>query len=492
VQNRKDSPPGPRTSKEDGTSFSSPTACAAFELAPTSIGTSSTIPPLLKRSSAFLLVPTHTHTLRANFVWNAVGITVFSLSQWGILAAFAKLGTPALVGQIVYGLALTTPLFVVASLQLRQIQATDSENRHRLSQYLGLKLLATSAAIIVALLMAGIAWTSGAQLSMIVVLWALSKTFDAGSDALYGLFQQSERMDYVGLSYILRGVLAFASVVVLLRASHSALIALAGIAVSWCAVFILFDIPMARLLIHNRKRSTRSLNTSSESLRPVLDRRQLVSLFLESAPLGVVAFLFAVQAQIPRYVIAGLLHTRELGLFSAAAYLTFVGTTLVNALGAPASVRLAQYYVAGARSSFRQLMTKLLLVASALGTASILVSLFAGSRILTLLYTNEYSQMASVLTMLCASSALSYIASFFGYGMTSLRRYKIQVPVFVAVVLITLVSCYWLTGRYGMMGTAAGILVGNLGQLLMSAAVVLRAKWPDRDLLRADLRISTT
>jgi O-antigen/teichoic acid export membrane protein len=327
---------------------------------------------------------------------------------------------------------------------------------------------------------------------MIVVLWALSKTFDAGSDALYGLFQQSERMDYVGLSYILRGVLAFASVVVLLRASHSALIALAGIAVSWCAVFILFDIPMARLLIHNRKRSTRSLNTSSESLRPVLDRRQLVSLFLESAPLGVVAFLFAVQAQIPRYVIAGLLHTRELGLFSAAAYLTFVGTTLVNALGAPASVRLAQYYVAGARSSFRQLMTKLLLVASALGTASILVSLFAGSRILTLLYTNEYSQMASVLTMLCASSALSYIASFFGYGMTSLRRYKIQVPVFVAVVLITLVSCYWLTGRYGMMGTAAGILVGNLGQLLMSAAVVLRAKWPDRDLLRADLRISTT
>jgi O-antigen/teichoic acid export membrane protein len=186
-----------------------------------------------------------------------------------------------------------------------------------------------------------------------------------------------------------------------------------------------------------------------------------------------------------------MLHTRDLGLFSAAAYLTFVGTALVNALGAPASVRLAQYYVAGARSSFHQLMTKMLLFASGLGIAGILVSAFAGNRILALLYTNEYSQMAGVLTMLCAGGAVSYVASFFGYGMTSLRRYRIQVPIFLGVVLITLLSCYWLTGRYGMMGTAAGVLVGNLGQLVMSAAVVLRTEWPDQGSVRADVRTTT-
>jgi O-antigen/teichoic acid export membrane protein len=451
----------------------------------------STTPLLIERPRAFfLLSAAHTHTLRVNFVWNAAGIIVFSLSQWGILAAFAKLGTPALVGRVVYGLALTTPIFVIGSLQLRQIQATDTDNRHRLSQYLGLRVLTTGAAIVVSLFVACMTWTAGAQLSLIVVLFALAKTFDAGSDVLYGLFQQSERMDYVGISFILRSLLAFASVVVLLRASHSAPIALAGMVVSWSVVFILFDIPVARILIYHRERPARASNTISELLRPVFDRRQLAPLCLEAAPLGVVAFLFAVQAQVPRYVIAGLLHTRELGLFSAAAYLTFVGTALVNALGAPASVRLAQYYVAGARSSFRQLMTKLVLIASALGIAGILVSAFAGSRILALLYTNEYSQMAGVLTMLCAGSALSYVASFFGYGMTSLRRYRIQVPIFLVVVLITVLSCYWLTGRYGMMGTAAGVLVGNLAQLLMSAAVVLRTKWPDRGFVGADARVT--
>lgn len=125
-------------------------------------------------------------------------------------------------------------------------------------------------------------------------------------------------------------------------------------------------------------------------------------------------------------------------------------------------------------------MSKLILVAAALGIAGILLSAFAGGRILTLLYTNEYSGMAEVLTILCAGSALSYIASFLGYGMTALRRFSIQVPIFVAVVLITLISCYFLTERYGLMGTAVGILLGNLGQLLMSAAVVWRTAQRDR------------
>jgi O-antigen/teichoic acid export membrane protein len=317
-------------------------------------------------------------------------------------------------------------------------------------------------------------WAAGNQSALIILLWALSKAVDSGSDALYGLFQQSERMDYVGVSLSLRGLLAVAGVAVLFRASHSAPLALAGLVVGWGAVFILFDIPVARILLRQRERSAYTSGTVAETLRPVLNRRQLMPLCLEAAPLGLVVFLLAIQIQVPRYVVAGLLHIRELGLFSAAAYLTFIGNMLVNALGAPACVRLAKYHVAGARSAFCQLMTKLLLVAAALGIAGLLVSALAGGRILTLLYTNEYSRMAGVLTMLCAGSALSYVASFLGYGMTALRRYTIQVPIFLGVVLITLLSCYWLTGRYGLMGTAVGMLIGNLGQLLMSAAVVWR------------------
>jgi O-antigen/teichoic acid export membrane protein len=431
---------------------------------------------LFKRFREFLsLSATRTRTLRTNFFWNAVGNAVFALCQWGILVVFAKLGSPALVGQVVYGLALTAPLFVIAGMQLRSIQATDADNRYTLAQYIRLRALTTGAAIVVSVLVVAVMWNGSRQLALIILFWALAKSVDSGSDALYGLFQQSERMDYVGVSLAIRGFLAAASVVVLFRASNSAPLALAGLTIGWVAVFILFDIPVARILFRQSESSAYSLRTNHETLSLALNQRQLLPLCLEAAPLGVVGFLLAIQAQVPRYVVAGLLHTHELGLFSAAAYLTFIGAMLVNSLGAPACVRLAQYYVAGTRSAFRRLMAKLLLAAAALGIAGILVSVLAGDRILALLYTNEYSGMAGVLTMLCAGSALSFVASFLGYGMTALRRYRVQVPIFISIVLITLLSCFWLTKRYGLMGTAAGMLIGSLAQLLMSAAVVWRA-----------------
>jgi O-antigen/teichoic acid export membrane protein len=441
---------------------------------------SSISPSLIERSREFLsLNAGRTRTLRTNFVWNAVGSGVFAMSQWGILIIFAKLGSATLVGQLVYGLALAAPLFVVAGLQLRSIQATDPESRHSVGQYLGLRAVTTLAALLVASAIAAVMWVIGSQLALIVLFWALSKAVDAGSDALYGLFQQSERMDYVGISLTLRGILAVASVAVLFRASRSAPLALAGLVITWVAAFILFDVPMARNLLSHRKPSAFNAGRVAETLRLVLDRRQLMPLCLEAAPLGIVAFLLTIQAQVPRYVVVGLLHTRALGLFAAAAYLTFVGAILVNSLGAPACVRLAQYHVTGSRSGFRRLMTKLILVAAVLGVAGILIAAFAGGRILTLLYTHEYSGMAGVLTILCAASALSFIASFLGYGMTALRRFNIQVPIFVAVALITLISCYFLTRSYGLMGAAVGILIGNLAQLIMSAAVVWRTSQQD-------------
>ncbi len=68
-------------------------------------------------------------------------------------------------------------------------------------------------------------------------------------------------MDYVGFSLILRGLLAVASVAVLFRASHSAPLALAGLVVGWSAVFVLFDIPVARILLRQRERTAYTSGT---------------------------------------------------------------------------------------------------------------------------------------------------------------------------------------------------------------------------------------
>jgi O-antigen/teichoic acid export membrane protein len=413
-------------------------------------------------------------SLRTNFVWNAAGTGLFAMSQWCMLIVFAKLGSPTVVGQLVYGIAIAGPLYVTSSLQLRSVQATDCNSKYRLGQYLGLRSWTTLVALMVTLLIAGAIWNESHTSAIIVAFWGLCKVPDSASDALYGLFQQRERMDYVGISLISRAIGAIIISVIVFKLSHSAQMTLGAIFIVWTVVFAVFDYPMANKTARDQKHYHSRHASSEEGLRPCLRVVQLKMLFLEALPLGVVACLLALQVQIPRYVVAGRLHVHELGLFSAASYLTFVGSIIVNALGAPACVRLAQYHATGQDKSFGHLLRVMLLISSALGMMGVIVAWSMGRWILTILYTSEYSSMRTVLTIVCAGTAVSLVASCFGYAMTALQQYRIQVPIFICVVIVSLISCWWLTKTHGLNGAAISVVIGSAVQLALSAGVVMR------------------
>jgi len=69
-------------------------------------------------------------SLPRNVTWSAVGNVTYAATQWGMLIILAKLGTPEMVGQYALGLAVTGPVFMLANLQLRVIQATDTRESH--------------------------------------------------------------------------------------------------------------------------------------------------------------------------------------------------------------------------------------------------------------------------------------------------------------------------------------------------------------------------
>ena len=52
----------------------------------------------------------------ANFTWTFLGNTFYALTQWGILAALAKLGSAEMVGSFSLALALASPILMLASM----------------------------------------------------------------------------------------------------------------------------------------------------------------------------------------------------------------------------------------------------------------------------------------------------------------------------------------------------------------------------------------
>src|SRR6267142_2141166 len=80
-------------------------------------------------------------SLKRNAVWTLGGNAMYAASQWSQIAVIAHLGSALDIGHYAFALALSTPVFMLANLQLRQIQVTDSLRRRSFGDYLGLRLV---------------------------------------------------------------------------------------------------------------------------------------------------------------------------------------------------------------------------------------------------------------------------------------------------------------------------------------------------------------
>ncbi len=406
----------------------------------------------------------HPLTLRHNFSWTFLSNVVYAICQWAMLVILAKLGTPEMVGQFTMGLAITAPVMLLSNLQLRAIQVTDTQGDYQFSDYLALRLVTTILAFIV---IAGITFTSGYQgeTSLIIVIIALAKAIESISDIFYGFLQQQERMDYVAISMIFRGVLSTIALASAVFLTQSVVYGAMGLAATWVIVLILYDLPNVRLMqgLSESRWFPRSLRPQLKY--PVHTLKTILKLSWVSLPLGLVMMLISLNTNVPRYFIENYLGQRELGIFAAMAYLQVAGTTVTSALGQSTSHQFAQYYASGNGPAFQKLLFKLVTIAAALGGMGILAACLAGRPILIWLYRVEYAAQVHVFVLLMVGGAVMYIVNCLGVAVTAMHQFKAQTVIhavnFGLVLLFSpyLISHFHLTGAAFMMLASAVFLV---------------------------------
>lgn len=401
-------------------------------------------------------------TFRANLSWTFVGNVFYAGCQWGILILLAKVGSPEEVGQFSLGLAVTAPIIMLANLQLRAVQATDASCEYRFGDYLGLRLvMATVAMLAIACVVALSGYST--DTALVVLVLGLAKASESVSDIVFGLLQRNERMDRIAVSQLMRGCLSLVVLGVLVRATDSVLWGLLGMAASWLAVLLLYD-------IHNARRLTIA--------RPRFDRRVLWQLGWVSLPLGVVMMLISLNSNIPRYFLQEYWGERYLGYFSAMAYIIVAGSTVVGAVGQVATPRLAAYYAVGDAVAFRRLLIRVAAVAAGLGAAGVLIACLFGRHVLTLLYRADYSEYSGVLVWLAIAAAVGYVGSALGYGITATRRFGSFLVPYLIVTVVVLICCRLWIPRLGLLGAAYATLVKGVA-MLVAPLLILRMSQED-------------
>jgi O-antigen/teichoic acid export membrane protein len=392
----------------------------------------------------------------------------YAFCQWGMLVAIVRLGSPRMAGEFALGLAISSPVMLLANLELRSIISTDARRQFRFQDYLGLRLLTTLLAVGIIGALAATLGESGEIVRIIVALGAF-KAMEAVSDLQYGLFQQRGRNDRMGRSMMLRGPISLAAVAGGLALTGSLFWGVAAMAAGGALVLLLHDLPGAALLLRPVS------GTEAESARPRWDWRVLGRLALLSAPLGMVTMLFSLNASIPPLLIQKKFGVASVGVFAVLLSLMAAGHVGVNALGHSTTIRLAAQYSSGDARGFRRLLLRILGVAGILGVCGMLVATFLGKTILLHLFGPAYAEEVGVLRWLMAAGAASYLASTLSYAMIATRQLKIQPVIMLVSVGATLSLGLILIPRLGLTGVAVALLGSSLFQLGANLTVTLRA-----------------
>ena len=387
-------------------------------------------------------------SLKWGFLATLLGRFAYAGCQWGILAVLAKMGSPETVGAYGWAIALTAPLFMFSTLQLRFVVATDAREEYEWGDFVALRLVTTGLAlgIFVVLLAVGY-WPSHRWLILAV---ASAKAIECFSDLVLGLLQQRERMDRVGWLQLVKGVGSLVVVALVFYQTKRVDMAATGMVLIWLVLLFVAEMPAARWSVGGQL-----------SWKPSWQWGRLRRLFWFALPLGISTLLISLNSNLPRYFLRSASGDHDLGIFVAIASLVLLGETVYRAASQAVTARLAILATAGDRAGFLRILRRLLELSTVLGMVGIVASLMMGRQLLSWFYTPEYSQYLSTLVWVSVAMLLSFQSSL-GPALVALRRNRAYLIVWVVAVLAHLAALAWLVPRHGIEGAGQAMVVANV------------------------------
>lgn len=418
-------------------------------------------------------------SVRRNFAWSLAGNVLYAFCQWGVLIVLAKLCSEEIVGLYILGVAETSPIFLFAGLQLRRLQATDTQEEFEFGHYFALQLLACLGAML-ACVIAG--WSSGyrdAALAVILLV-GISKAIETLSNTFYGLFQQRERLDRISKSMVLQSILSAGGLCGGIIWFGDIVWACGISAAARLLAVLAYDVP-SLLWLANDEPTDGSATAFSQFMRglsacrPKWDQQRIWQLVIWGVPLGVTSMLISLNTNFPRYFVASG-STAALGIFGVLCAPLHAMHTLTKALESSASAQLAKLHASGAIGEFRRLFWKLMATHTAVALFGVVVAWLFGRPLLTLLFRAEYAEHVDVFVTIMWATLAATSAGVMMTALIAARFIQIQLPLIAVTSLASLAACWWLVPRFGLQGAAWSLALSKLPYLAVGFWLIARLK----------------
>ena len=396
-------------------------------------------------------------SLKRNMAFNTIGGLWYQGCLWLITVLVVRLSSNyEYSGMLALGMTVGNMMSALGTFNVRIFQVTDSSNKFSQSEYVAFRIASLTAATIM-LLVYSLFISNSNECYLSILAFLVFKIDESFVDVLYGIDQRHERMDYIGISQLIRGVLVVALFTITMAVFDSLPAALVAMTVPCVAITFLFDWRFA---------------TKLESIKPRINLKNAKALFVACLPLVVSIFLLGMIVSIARQIYGSINGVEKLGIYAAVATPAVLIQAGARFLYSPLIVPLCGLYYDDLQK-FKMRLTGISLRLIAISVIAVVALGLVGPHFLTLVFGDSIAGYSDLFPGVLACSATSALLYFVSDILVLCRFIKWNCVAAIVSFICSLLFSFPLESMFDMNGINATIILANLVGIIFAYAAFL-------------------
>lgn len=388
-------------------------------------------------------------SLKNNIIWNSSGSFVYLFFQWlisylvVILLGFNDAGIFSLA------ISISSVAFAFAIYGVRGYQVSDVKRKYSDKSYI-IARIATSLISLIGCLVFLNVYHYSFYTTLCIVVYLMFKISEAYVDVYHGIIQRGMRMDYIGKSFIIRGVVSNLLFIGSMILTQNLLISIVVLAVSSSILIFIYD--------RKKAKAFRS-DPDTTSVKMVL------ALLIECLPLAIYTLVSNLVISLPRISLEDIRGTEVLGIYASVAIPAAIIQVVAGYIFSPMLTVFAEYISSKNFKAFNTLFLKTVAYIVLFSFAMILGGTLFGEFGLMLLFGDKIINYTYLFIPILVISSLTALTWFIGLLLTVLREFRGLIIASVVAFLTCLFGSAWFIELYGINGASLILIIALLLQI---------------------------
>lgn len=389
-------------------------------------------------------------SMEASIFWNTAGSLVYMVTQWLISIMVVRIAGVSVAGDLSLAMSVNNIFYSLAMFGIRNYQVTDVKGKYNNATYIINRVITCLGATFLCTIYCAVIGYSSAQRGCIL-LYCAFKMAEAMYDVYAGICQKAWRMDCIGKSWMLKGVVTFAVFGGVLYITDSLLYAILAMAAVSFLIIIVYDIPITGKL---------------EDIRVIGMENKSFQLMKECFPLVCYQLLTTAIPTIPRIFMERMLGNYDLGIYSSVAAPTVIVQMGASYIFNPFMTMFAELYMDKKKKEFWDTFKKCMLAILGLSVVALVGGKILGRWGLNLLYGSEVAEYVNLLLPIIVCTILTALVWFLGGLLTVVRDFKGLNLSNIPAVLISAIGSLVFMNIIDMQGASLALIIALVVQVI--------------------------